>query len=255
VSGDVLCDCCNDTGAVASGSSGRLDTPALGLEAEARSCGRTPAQHSSGRSKSALWRAADRRRGTAGIGAKMVWAQRRFRPGVARGASSAQAMTTAAIEAAPALLGAAAARYALAPSYKFVDQGLGVPGRRSHYLVLASVKRTAVHHHVRASQQPLVPSARRPAAEAETNTERERATTASVNAVAAYVGNTPAVFRVSNFDPRLCRRRPSGRARRGAARRRRGPQGRSPGKYRQIPNSRLSACTPAGSPEKILRVP
>jgi hypothetical protein len=167
---------------------------------------RTPAQHSSGRSKSALWRAADRRRGTAGIGAKMVWAQRRFRPGVVRWASSAQAMTTAAIEAAPALLGAAAARCALAPSYKFVDQGLGVPGRRSHYLVLASVKRTALHHHVRASQQPLVPSARRPAAEAETNTERERATTASVNAVAAYVGNTPAVFRVSNFDPRLCRR-------------------------------------------------
>jgi hypothetical protein len=36
---DVLCDCCNDTGAVASRSSGRLDTPALGLEAEARSCG------------------------------------------------------------------------------------------------------------------------------------------------------------------------------------------------------------------------
>jgi hypothetical protein len=36
---DVLCDCCTDTGAVASGSSGRLDTPALGLEAEARSCG------------------------------------------------------------------------------------------------------------------------------------------------------------------------------------------------------------------------
>jgi hypothetical protein len=45
---------------------------------------------------------------------------------------------------------------------------------------------------------------------------------------------------------RLWRRRLSGGARRGAAPRRRGAQGRSRGKYRQIPNSRLSAFTPKG---------
>jgi hypothetical protein len=105
-----------------------------------------------------------------------------------------------------------------------------------------------LHHHVRASQQPLVPSARRPAAEAETNTERERATTASVNAVAAYVGNTPAVFRVSNFDP-AC----AGGDRRGALVVEQLDVGEARKVDPQIPNSRLSACTPAGSPKEILR--
>lgn len=58
--------------------------------------------------------------------------------------------------------GRARRRWARRPS--FVDQEHGLPGQRSHYLVLASVNRTALHHHVRASQQPFVPSARRPAA-------------------------------------------------------------------------------------------
>jgi hypothetical protein len=81
------------------------------------------------------------------------------------GVSSAQAMTTAVIGPAPAApkrCGRARRRWAGRPS--FVDQEHGLPGQRSHYLVLASVNRTALHHHVRASQQPLVPSARRPAA-------------------------------------------------------------------------------------------
>jgi hypothetical protein len=247
-------DCCNDTGAVASGSSGPLDTPAWpgsGSVIVRQSRARTPAQHSSGRSKSALWRAAGRRRVTAGIGAKMVWARLRFRPGVVRGGLIGSSDDDRGDRSSPALLGAAAAvgrwrrRTSSSIRARRARPTVALPRvceRQTHCVapprprVAAADRAIGPRPRLRRTPSASGPRPRRSTPSPLTLATRQRSFGSPISTRACAGGDRRGALVVERLDV--------GEARKV-----------DPAKYRQIPNSRLRACTPAGSPEEIVRVP